>query len=79
MKPSKKYGTDFRKNPVGTGPFKFKMWKEGVKLVLVKNPNYFEFDHENRLPYLDAIAITFLADKQSAFLEFVKRKLDFMG
>jgi len=74
-----KYGTDFRKNPVGTGPFKFKMWKEGVKLVLVKNPNYFEFDHENRLPYLDAVAITFLADKQSAFLEFVKRKLDFMS
>ncbi|HZX63003.1 MAG TPA: ABC transporter substrate-binding protein [Bacteroidales bacterium] len=74
-----KYGTDFRKNPVGTGPFKFKMWKEGVKLVLVKNPNYFEFDHGKRLPYLDAIAITFLADKQSAFLEFVKRKLDFMS
>jgi len=74
-----KYGTDFRKNPVGTGPFKFRMWKEGVKLVLVKNPDYFEFDHGNRLPYLDAVAITFLADKQSAFLEFVKRKLDFMS
>jgi len=74
-----KFGTDFRKNPVGTGPFKFKMWKEGVKLVLVKNQNYFEFDHKNRLPYLDAVAITFLADKQSAFLEFVKRKLDFMS
>jgi peptide/nickel transport system substrate-binding protein len=74
-----KYGADFRKNPVGTGPFKFRMWKEGVKLILVKNPNYFEFDHEKRLPYLDAIAITFLADKQSAFLEFVKGKLDFMS
>ncbi len=74
-----KFGADFRNNPVGTGPFKFKLWKEGVKLVLVKNPNYFEFDHENRLPYLDAIAITFLADKQSAFLEFVKGKLDFMS
>jgi len=73
------FGTDFRKNPVGTGPFKFKLWKEGVKLVLVKNPHYFEFDHENRLPYLDAVAITFLADKQSAFLEFVKGKLDFMS
>jgi peptide/nickel transport system substrate-binding protein len=74
-----KYGNDFRKNPVGTGPFSFKMWKEGVKLVLVKNPAYFEFDHETRLPYLDAVSITFLADKQSAFLEFVKGKLDFMS
>ncbi|MGA3014606.1 MAG: ABC transporter substrate-binding protein [Bacteroidales bacterium] len=74
-----KYGTDFRKNPIGTGPFKFKFWKEGVKLVLVKNPDYFEFDHGNRLPYLDAVAITFLSDKQSAFLEFLKGKLDFMS
>jgi oligopeptide transport system substrate-binding protein len=74
-----KYGADFRKNPVGTGPFQFRMWKEGVKLVLVKNPAYFEFDHATRLPYLDAVAITFLADKQSAFLEFVKGKLDFMS
>jgi peptide/nickel transport system substrate-binding protein len=74
-----KFGNDFRKNPVGTGPFRFKIWKEGVKLVLVRNPNYFESDHGNKLPYLDAIAITFLADKQSAFLEFLKGKLDFMS
>ena len=73
------FGTDFRKNPVGTGPFQFRMWKEGVKLVLVKNPEYFEWENGMRLPYLDAVAITFLADKQSAFLEFVKGKLDFMS
>jgi oligopeptide transport system substrate-binding protein len=74
-----KYGPEFRKNPVGTGPFIFRMWKEGVKLVLVKNQDYFESDHGRRLPYLDAVAITFLSDKQSAFLEFVKGKLDFMS
>ena len=73
------FGQDFRKNPVGTGPFQFKLWKEGVKLVLLKNPHYFESDHGKQLPYLDAISITFLADKQSAFLEFVKGKLDFMS
>ena len=37
-----RYGEDFRRNPVGTGPFKFKMWNEGSKLVFVKNENYFE-------------------------------------
>jgi len=73
------YGKDYRKNPVGTGPFMFKMWKEGVKLVLLKNPAYFEFENEERLPYLDAVAITFLIDKQSVFLEFIKGKLDFMS
>ena len=73
------YGKDFRKHSIGTGPFKFKMWKEGVKLVLVKNENYFEFDGKNRLPYLDAVAITFNTDKQSVFLEFLKGNIDFLN
>ena len=74
-----KFGSDFRSNPVGTGPFRLGMWKEGVKLVLTKNPNYFETENGARLPYLDAVSITFLPDKQSAFLEFIKGKLDFLS
>ena len=31
------YGKDFRSHPIGTGPFKFKYWKEGEVLVLLKN------------------------------------------
>ena len=74
------YKKDFRNNPVGTGPFKFKMWKEGEKLVLVKNDNYFETDSAgNRLPYLDAVAISFIRDKQSEFMEFVKGNIDFIS
>jgi ABC-type transport system substrate-binding protein len=74
-----RYGQDFRNNPVGTGPFAFKYWKEGVKLVFRKNENYFEFDFDGyRLPYLDAISITFIIDRQIAFLEFIKGNLDFL-
>lgn len=74
------YGEDFRIHPVGTGPFVFKMWKEGVKLVLLKNHNYFESDEKgNKLPHLDAVSISFIIDKQSVFLEFVKGNLDFMS
>lgn len=73
------YGTDFRKNPVGTGPFRLKYWKEGVKLVLEKNDNYFETENGQPLPYLDAVSISFIVDKQSAFLEFIKGNLDFMS
>jgi oligopeptide transport system substrate-binding protein len=74
------YGKEFRKHPVGTGPFYFKMWKEGVKLVLLKNEHYFETDDKHlRLPYLDAINVSFNADRQSAFLEFLKGNLDFMN
>ncbi len=74
------YKEDFRKAPIGTGPFRFKFWKEGVKLVLRKNDHYFEFDKQgNRLPYLESVAVSFLLDKQSAFLEFVKGNFDFMS
>ena len=74
------FGTDFRNNPIGTGPFQFKLWKEGEKLVLVKNPNYFEKDSKGfSLPYLDAVAITFINDKQSEFLEFLKGNIDFIS
>jgi len=74
------YGDDFRSHPVGTGPFKFQYWKEGVKLVFRKNPDYFECDEAGeRLPYIDAVSVSFLIDKQVAFLEFIKGKFDFMS
>ena len=73
------YGTEFGRHPVGTGPFKYQYWKEGVKLVFRKNPNYFEKIGEERLPYIDAVSISFIIDKQVAFMEFVKGKFDFMS
>jgi peptide/nickel transport system substrate-binding protein len=72
-------GSRFRSHPVGTGPFMFKYWKEGVKLVLVRNPDYFEKEKGERLPFLDAVSVSFLSDKQSAFLEFMKGRLDFLS
>ena len=74
------FGKEFRRRPVGTGPFQMQLWEEGVKLVLRKNPEYFESDEQgNRLPYLDAVAISFIVDKQSVFMEFMKGSLDFMS
>ena len=90
------YGTEFGRHPVGTGPFKYQYWKEGVKLVFRKNPIYFEVEETTRqqdnkttsnlcdsaslrLPYLDAVSISFLIDKQVAFMEFIKGKFHFMS
>lgn len=74
------YGNEFRSHPIGTGPFKFKRWEEGVKLVLRKNNHYFEKDEDgNRLPYLETVAITFLPDKQSEFLQFAQGNLDMLN
>lgn len=74
------YKGNFRTHPVGTGPFVFKHWEEGNKLILIKNPNYFEKDKEgNRLPYLDAVSISFIKDKETAFIEFLNGKLDVLS
>ena len=73
------YGSDFRKHPVGTGPFKLQNWVENIKLVLRKNPNYFKKYNGEQLPYLDGVAVSFLIDKMTAFMEFVKGNFDFIS
>lgn len=73
------YGKDFRMNPVGTGPFKLKMWAEGNQLVMEKNPDYFEHEGKERLPYLDNVQVFFIQNKYSEYLEFVQGGLDFIS
>ena len=74
------YGTDFRRHPVGTGPFRFVHWEEGQALVLKKNENYFERDSAgNRLPYLDGIKVSFYDSKATEFLLFRQKELEFIN
>ncbi|MDO1500990.1 ABC transporter substrate-binding protein [Winogradskyella maritima] len=74
------YGSEFRSNAIGTGPFYLKRWEENIKLVLRKNDNYFEKDNSGKsLPHLEAVAITFLPDKQSEFLQFAQGNIDFVS
>ena len=74
-----KYGNEFRRHPVGTGPFSFVAWEEGQALILKKNETYFEKDEAgNRLPYLDGIKVTFFDSKATEFLEFQQDRLDFI-
>jgi oligopeptide transport system substrate-binding protein len=74
------YKQEFRRNPVGTGPFMFKLWEEGSKLIMHRNPNYFETDNEgNKLPYVDAVSVSFIKEKQTAFMELLNGKLDMVS
>ncbi len=74
------YGKEFRSHPVGTGPFYLKLWLENEKLVLRRNEEYYEKDGDGKpLPYLEAVAVSFIPDKQSAFLEFIKGKIDLIS
>lgn len=68
------YGSAFRSNPVGTGPFKFKKWIDGEALYLVKHPNYFKHDVA-----IDGVKATYITDKKIAFLELLQGNLDYVS
>jgi oligopeptide transport system substrate-binding protein len=75
-----KYKLDFRRNPVGTGPFCFKFWEEGSKLILTRNEHYFEKDEQGRsLPYLDAVTVSFMKDRETSFMELLNGKFDMLS
>jgi oligopeptide transport system substrate-binding protein len=75
-----KYGSDFRRHPVGTGAFAYVAWEEGQAMVLKKNEHYFEKDSAGKsLPYLDGIKINFYDSKATEFLEFQQNRLDFIN
>lgn len=66
--------TPFSRRPVGTGPFRFKEWKTGEKIVLEANPDYFE-----SRPRLDGIIYRIIPDLATMFLELQAGGIDFMG
>jgi peptide/nickel transport system substrate-binding protein len=56
-------GDDYNRNPVGTGPFIVKSWAAGDRMVLERNPNYW---NKGR-PYLDRVVLRPLPDAQARF------------
>ncbi|PLX75850.1 MAG: peptide-binding protein [Desulfuromonas sp.] len=60
--------------PIGTGPFRFKQWDSGEKLVLEANDSYFE-----GRPYINRVIYRIIPDLSTQFLELQSGGLDFMG
>jgi len=73
-----KYGSKLPNHPVGTGPFCLeKMSNEGIRLK--RNDNYWKNDaFGNQLPYLNAVSITYAANKKSEMLAFRNKEIDFL-
>jgi peptide/nickel transport system substrate-binding protein len=65
-------GDDYNRNPVGTGPYVLKSWTAGDRMVLEKNPNYWNKVH----PYLDRIILKPLPDSQSRFASLQSGEAD---
>jgi len=62
----------FARNPVGTGPYKFKLWKTGEKVELVSNRDYFE-----GRPYIDRYIYRIIPDAATMFLELRAQAVDY--
>ena len=65
-------GDDYNRNPVGTGPYILKSWNAGDRMVLEKNPDYWNKGH----PYLDRIILKPLPDAQSRFASLQSGEAD---
>ena len=66
--------TSLARHPIGTGPYMFKEWKTGQKIVLVSNPDYFEGK-----PYIDGYIMRIIPDMATMFLELRAKGIDRMG
>ncbi len=62
------------RKPVGTGPYRFKEWVAGQKIVLASNPDYFE-----GRPYIDGYIMRIIPDTATMFLELRANGIDRMG
>lgn len=65
---------DLTRKPVGLGPFSFRQWSPGEKIVLEANPTYFE-----GRPYLDSYVYRFIPDAATLFLELQAGTVDLMS
>lgn len=64
-------GSDFGREPVGTGPFQLQEWKPSTELVLTENPYYFE-----GAPEIKKISYRIIPEDFVAVGEFERGRLD---
>lgn len=66
--------TGFARAPIGTGPYKFKLWKTGERVDLLSNHDYFE-----GRPYIDRYIYKIIPDQATLFLELRAEGVDYIG
>lgn len=66
--------SELARRPIGTGPYVFKEWETGQRIVLQANPDYFE-----GRPYISRVIIRIIPDQATMFLELKSGGLDQMN
>jgi peptide/nickel transport system substrate-binding protein len=63
-----------KREPIGTGPYKFHEWKTGEKIVVDANPDCFD-----GRPYISRVLTRIIPDLATMFLELKAGRIDQMG
>lgn len=73
--------SELGRKPVGTGPFRFVEWLTGQRIVLERNPDYFDTDPDTgmQLPYFSRYVFRIIPDLGVQFNELMAGKIDMMG
>jgi peptide/nickel transport system substrate-binding protein len=76
-----KFGDDFGHNPVGSGPFMFKEWQPGTKIIFERFPDYANYreDDTNKGPaYVDGIEYNIIGEDATRSAAFEAQELDLL-
>jgi peptide/nickel transport system substrate-binding protein len=68
-----KYNEDFRKKPVGTGPYALKSWHENGEIILEQNIHYW-----GQVPKVSTLVFTVLPDKADRVELLLRGKVQFL-
>lgn len=68
---TEKYKEEFGTHPVGSGPFIFKEWQRGARIVFTRNPDYWK-----GAPLLDEVVPRPMPDQQTRYASLQSGNLD---
>jgi peptide/nickel transport system substrate-binding protein len=64
----------------GLGPFRFKQYVPGQRIIVERNPYYWKVDRENqRLPYLDELVFLFVGTEDAQVMRFEAGETDIVS
>jgi peptide/nickel transport system substrate-binding protein len=66
------YGRDIGNHPVGAGPFMITSWLRDNRMVLTRNPHYWQ----QGMPYLDGLEVRPLSDTETRYASMINGDVD---
>ena len=74
------FNKNFNRNPMGSGPYKFKSWKTGENVIVVRDPNYWGINKEGiDQVYIDRFHFRIINNMSAALVALKSQELDLLG